>query len=739
MANVGNLVIGIKIKRGALDKELQQISRKLSRFGKQMKRTGAELTTGLTLPILALGAGILKTAGDFELGMNQVAAVSGATGTELEKLKDQAKELGATTQFSASEAAAGMNFLAKAGFEAEEILSAMPGTLQLAASAQLDLGTSADIVSNVLQGFNMEVSDLARVNDVLVKAFTSSNTDLVQLGEAMKFAGPVAAGLNQDFEETVAILGAMGNAGIQASLAGTSVRGALVRLATPTKQIQKVLNKLKIETKDAAGNLRPLTDILEDMEKAGIKSADAMTVFGLRAGPGMVALLGQGTAELRKFTSELRDSTGTAARVAAVQMEGFVGGMRALKSAAEGLAIALGESGLLEFTTKWAEKLTSLVRNMTEADAKTMKFWTIVAAGVAALGPVIWILGTLLTSLGAIVGAVGSASTAVVAAWGSISVAVGPLAALIGTSVGAMAAALLLVPAAIVLWITRWEELRDGMIIIGRELHSRMKAFANSTLDSLRQIFTGLTSLIQTEVIDKLGKLIEPLTKWKDDAVAVFQALSDIVVGNSIIPDMVTMIGAQFKKLRENATKEVKLTKDEVTTITRNMKQGVASSIRGMGADLLRGKASVADFVASAAANLAKIGLSSLGMVVGGPIGGALGSVAGDMIGGFFANGGDPPRNKLSVVGENGPEFIRPKSATTVFPMDQLELAGGGGINMKWEQIFQISAFDLSDPGTIRRVMKAIGDRAREGTEPEAIELGRVLQDAANLHSGRAA
>ncbi|HSH40546.1 MAG TPA: phage tail tape measure protein, partial [Arenicellales bacterium] len=222
-------------------KQVEKFSKRFRKVGANVSRTGQDMSMRMSAPIVAFGGFALKAAGDFEQGMNRVQAVSGATGGQLDALREQAKEMGRTTQFSASQAADAMGFLAMAGFEVDEIVGALPGTLQLAAAAQMDLGSAADIVSNILSGYGMEVEELSRVNDVLAKTMSSTNTDLLQLGEAMQYAGPVAAAAGVQFEEAAAAVGLMGNAGIQASMAGTSLRGAISRILNPTAAATKAM------------------------------------------------------------------------------------------------------------------------------------------------------------------------------------------------------------------------------------------------------------------------------------------------------------------------------------------------------------------------------------------------------------------------------------------------------------------------------------------------------------------
>src|SRR5690606_35424010 len=230
----------------------------------------------------------------------------------LRLLAETARQLGADTQYSAAQAAEGMTYLAMAGFNVQQTIEAMPGVLQLAASAQLDLATAADITTNILTGYGLAVADLARVNDVLVSAMTGANTNLQQLGEAMKYAGPVASAAGVEFEEAAAAISLMSNAGIQGSMAGTSLRGALTRLLTPTGQVRDLIQQLGLNLYDANGNLLSMVEIVAELERSGASAGDMMILFGQRAGPAMQALVDQGSQALAEFVDRLRDSEGVA-------------------------------------------------------------------------------------------------------------------------------------------------------------------------------------------------------------------------------------------------------------------------------------------------------------------------------------------------------------------------------------------------------------------------------------------
>nr|WP_206441353.1 phage tail tape measure protein [Streptomyces boncukensis] len=328
---------------------------------------GAAVAAG----VAGIGVAAVKTAGDFEAGMNRVKAVSGATGAEFTQLEDLAKKLGSTTQFSATEAAEAMGFLSMAGFDAKDTMTALPGVLDLAAAGAIGLGDAADIASNILSGYGMKTKDIGRLNDVLAKTFTSANVDMQMLGESFKYVGPVAASAGIKFEETSAAIGLLGNAGIQGSEAGTALRGSIANLLKPSAEAAETLDKLGVSVTDSHGELLPLVDIVEQLEKSGAKTADMMSIFGLEAGPAMQALVSQGSGALRDLTQDLETSGGTASKIAKTQNEGLNGSIKALKSAWEGLLIAIGDSGLLDGVTALTEKATGLVSAVSKSEAVT--------------------------------------------------------------------------------------------------------------------------------------------------------------------------------------------------------------------------------------------------------------------------------------------------------------------------------------------------------------------------------
>jgi TP901 family phage tail tape measure protein len=390
---LGRLHVLLTAESADFDKKMADVAARMKKTGESIAEVGSSLTQKLTLPLLAVGGTALKMGGDFQASMNQVAAVTGATGDTFDALSDQAKLLGSTTQFSASEAADAMYFLASAGFKTEEIMGAMPGVLQLAAAANMDLATATDIASNILSGYGMEAEELGRVNDVLVKTFQSTNVNVAMLGESMKYAAPVAKAAGIEFEEAASLIGLFGNAGIQGSMAGTALRGTISRLLNPVGEAAEVIAELGLQTKTSSGDLVPMRDLLGQLEDAGITAEQAMRLFGQEAGPAMMAALSEGSQALGDLTEGARNSGGVAEKVASVQMEGFKGAIKGLTSAFEGLQIAIFESGIGEFATMLTAKLTSLLQRATQINPTLMKLGVIFGAIAAAIGPVLFVFG----------------------------------------------------------------------------------------------------------------------------------------------------------------------------------------------------------------------------------------------------------------------------------------------------------------------------------------------------------
>ena len=457
----------------------------VSNASKKMTQVGQSMALKVSAPIVGFGILSLRASANFEQAMNKVGVLTKATGEDMKSLQDLAREMGKTTQFSASQAAEAMGFLAQAGFDTEKIIGSLPGVMQLAAAGNMDLGRAADVVTNIMSGYGIEANKLAEVNDVLVTAFTSANTDLGQLAEAMKIAGPVAKGMNQTFEVTSAVLGTMGDSGYQASLGGTALRATLSRLSNPAKDAQRALGRLgikKSDIMDSTGQLRSLVDIIRVLEKSGGEATEWMQVFGERAGPAMTAVINTGADHIERFSKQLENAGGTAKRVADAQMKGATGEMRKFVSAFEGLQLAIGDSGLLQWFTDFARSATEWMSSLSESSKTALKWGTIIAALAAAIAPVLIAIGSLGMAISGI--------TVAVAALSAVSL---PIVAII--------AAIAALVAVVALIYTYWEpisaffsDLWDG--ILGK---------FTSAIEAIRSGLSGITDMVPDGVKSFFG------------------------------------------------------------------------------------------------------------------------------------------------------------------------------------------------------------------------------------------
>lgn len=340
----------ITAQQQRLARAKEQYDRTQSLAGSMAASGAGGLATGSG--ILYAGARMFAPGVQFDSDMSKVQALTRLSkdATELAAMRAQARQLGADTMFSATDAAQGQGFLAMAGFKPEDILAAMPGLLDVAKAGDSELGETADIVSNILTGFNLKATETSRLGDVLVGAFTRSNTNLQMLGETMKYAGPVAASVGQDIETVAAMAGKLGDAGIQGSMGGTALRAIINRLSAPPKAAAKALEKLGISASDADGNLRDLPTVLQevfektkalgDADRAGLLKG----IAGEEAVAGLQVLVAQaGSGQLQEFISTLRQTRGEASMTAKIMGDNLVGDLDELSSAWEDLGIQLQE------------------------------------------------------------------------------------------------------------------------------------------------------------------------------------------------------------------------------------------------------------------------------------------------------------------------------------------------------------------------------------------------------------
>lgn len=405
-----DLKVGIEIKakdnasdkiKGVAEqaKKLEDVARKLDTFGKSSLIAGGALTAGFGFAI--------NTAANFESSMKRVKALSGANNEQFKELSQTARELGASTVFSATEASEAMQFLSMAGYKANEQIDAMPGLLNLAAASQEELGTTADIVSNVISGFNLEAKESTRIADVLTNQLTGSNVTLYEMGDAMKFAAPMSSALGVAIEETSAAIGVLGDAGIKGGMAGRNLNIIMARMTDPPKEAATALAELGVSILDSSGEFRGLQTILADVKSATADMTDAQRaatlsqIAGQDAAKSLLNLVAQANGKLVEYTKNNK-TQGTAAKIAKEQNESFLGALKELKSAFEELQIQTGNQ-LLPGMTGGIKLLKGIVNvlNIIPAPIKGIGvvLGSVVGVGLVLVGSISLALSSLINVL----------------------------------------------------------------------------------------------------------------------------------------------------------------------------------------------------------------------------------------------------------------------------------------------------------------------------------------------------
>lgn len=360
-ANIAPLVSGLNKAERAMD-----------RAGKKMQAVGKNLTMKVTAPIVGLGAVAVNTFQGFELQMAKVRAVSGATGAEFEALSKNAKDLGASTIFSASQVAELQTEFAKLGFTASEITKVTEATLALAQATDSDLARAAEVAGSTLRAYQLDASETTRVADVMAKSFSTSALDMETFAESMKYVAPVAKSAGLSIEETTSMLAVMANAGIKGSQAGTSLR--------------RIISEL------GAGS-EPVTEKIKQLASAGIGLADAKDEVGRSAQSALLVLAG-GVDQIDPTTKSLEGAAGAAKEMASIMDNTAFGAMKALQSAFEGLMISIGEIVATAFTP-FIKVLTSTIQGLNAMPGPLKTIIVAIAALAAAAGPLIFIAGSL--------------------------------------------------------------------------------------------------------------------------------------------------------------------------------------------------------------------------------------------------------------------------------------------------------------------------------------------------------
>ncbi len=543
---------------------------KIDEAGKKIEKVGDTITGAgkavmpVSTAVAGLGAVTIKTSADFDSAMSQVAAVSGAVGEDFDALRDKAREMGAKTKFSASEAADAMNYMAMAGWKTEDMLSGIEGIMNLAAASGEDLATTSDIVTDALTAFGLSAQDSGHFADLLAAASSNANTNVSMMGETFKYCAPIAGALGYTAEDTAEAIGLMANAGIKSSQAGTSLRTIMTRLQGELELSGEALGDVTIQTANADGSMREFSDIIADCRDAfskmteSEKAAAAETLVGKNAMSGFLALMNAAPGDIEKLegaistcSDEVDGYSGAAEKMAAIMQDNLNGQITILKSQLQELAISFGDALMpaVRKVVTAVQEFVDKLNGMSESQRNTILR---IGMLVAALGPFLVILGTCISKVGiAMQGFVKLAGS-----FGKLKVAVGNAHGVlgkIGAALGGVSAPVLAVVAVIAvlvaaflhLWktnegfreaiIATWGKIRSTVSTFVEGIKQRLSALGFSFSDAanfIRLIWNGLCQFLGPIFIGAFNAIAVNIETIFGVITGIFDVFSGLFTGN---------------------------------------------------------------------------------------------------------------------------------------------------------------------------------------------------------------
>ena len=542
--------------------KIGEVGSKVESFGNGVTNVGKKVSVA-SAAVTAMGGAAVKTAADFESSMSQVQATMGITKDSMstldgqsvntmDALSDLAKEMGAKTAFSASECAEALNYLALAGYDTQEMADTLPTVLNLAAAGGLDLASASDMVTDAMSALGMKTSDANKMVDQMAKTASSTNTSVGQLGEGILTIGATAKTVKGGTAELNTALGILANNGIKGAEGGTHLRNVILSLQNPTDGAAKTMEKLGVQTYDSEGNMRSLNDILGDLNKSmdGMTSAEKAniiaTIFNKTDLASVNALLANTGDTWTDLQIAIENSGGAAQQMADTQLDNLKGQLTILKSAVEGFAISIGDA-LMPMIKNIVAKIQSFVDWLNNLDEGTRQVIVKIGLFVAALGPFLVILGTVISKVGVAMQAfskLGLKLTSLMSNAGGVSGIMGKVGAAIGgisAPVVAVVAVIAVLAAAFVhLWRTN-EDFRNSIIAIWERIKSVFSGFAQGITDRLNalgfdfQNFKEVVSALWNGLCNFLAPIFEgvftQIANILETVLGVITGILDVFIG----------------------------------------------------------------------------------------------------------------------------------------------------------------------------------------------------------------
>ena len=577
-------------------------------LGSSLKTVGRTITTAVSLPLLAVGAGAIKTAADFEAGMSKVAALSGATGDDLKMLEDIAKEMGATTKYSATESADALSYMALAGWDAEQMAAGLEPSLKLAGASGMQLAECTDIVTDTMSMFGMKASEATKMTDMLAYAQANSNTDVQQLGEALKYCGASANAMGYDLADTTALLGTFADQGLKGSSAGTTLNAMFRDMKKNAEDGKIAIGDKNVAIVDANGNYRDMTDILADVQKAteGMTQAERdmalSSIWGTEALKGVNMAFEAGVPKIREFEDGIRKSDGAASEMYDTMQNNLKGAIDNMKSAFEGVMITIGER-LIPIFQNVVDGITNMLTWFNNLDPGIQNVIIAVGGFLAILGPLLLIIGNIIifiTNLGAAIGTLITFFSAGGVGAGILSAAIGAITGPVGLVIAIITALI----AVGVLLYKNWDTIKAKCSEIWKgtiqplitNVTNAIKSVITTGWNAIRSTIQSTTSAIRNivqSIFSAISSIISSITSaWRNTMSSVWSGIrSAVSTGVNAIRSTISSVFSGIQS---------------ILTAPFRAAQGVISGILG-------GISSAISKVTSAIKNVTKLGKSMSG------------------------------------------------------------------------------------------------------------------------------
>ena len=637
---------------GQLQTKLNETGQRLQDVGNNLQSSGAQIAASFGVASAAISGALgvsVKKSMDFEAQLSRVGAIAGATPNELEKLKQAALDLGSSTSKSATEVAQGMEIMGTMGYKTNQILAAMPGIIAAAEASGEDMALVADTVSSALNAFGLEAGEASRVADVLAQAANDSAAGVQDMQYTFKYAAPIAKTLGISLEELAAATEIMANNGIRGEQAGTTLRGALIRLSDPPKEAREALASLGIQVTDTQGRMLPFGDIIGQLSEKTKNMSNAQklaalsTIFGTEAASGMLTVIEAGPQKLDSLTKSLQNSSGASKEAAEKMKNNLKGALEELGGAIETAQISIGDA-LAPAIRVVAEALQGLFNAFNSFPDGMKQFIAIGAAIsavllgiVASIGVVLSIVGTAMQGFGALASVLASAGGMAGVFSSAIAVITGPIGIAIGAIAGLVAIGVVLYKnwdeikaflsatwegikaVAVVVWDglktyfttivniyktifkTVWEGIKtvittvwEGLKTAATAIFEGIKAYFTTVLNIYKTIFTTIWNTIKTVVFEVWNGL-------KTAATTIFNAIASFLSNvwngvktsvSNIVSSLSSAVQNTFNSLRSAISNIFGGVRDTLVNIwegIKNTARSWASSFVEIGKDLLRG------------------------------------------------------------------------------------------------------------------------------------------------------